>query len=134
MKTSYRMLGGIVPVLPPVLIVFLELAAIGAVIASCLVWASRSGFRRLWLIVLSATVVACSVALIVEPIELYSYYCGRLCGFGVELSPFGIAISLVATGAAISPAAVRKRRKLQTVLSWVTATLSLIPGLSSWIA
>lgn len=42
--------GGIVQGLPARIIVLLELAATGAVIASCLVWAFQSGLRRFWLV------------------------------------------------------------------------------------
>lgn len=115
-------------------IVFLKLVAIGALVSLGLVWASAQGLRRLWIIGLSTAVIACLASIAVPSVELYSYYCGPLCGEGWELSPFGIASSSIATAAVVSPAAIRKRRLVCVAIGWIISTVFLVPGLSYWIA
>jgi len=123
-----------VPELSGGAIVLVKVAAIGAVVTASLIWASMHGLRRLWAVALSSAALASLASIVVPDIELYSYYCGRLCGEGWDLSPFGIAVSVIVTGVVLSPVGIRKRRLIRVIVGWIVSIVFLVAGLSYWIS
>lgn len=116
---------------------FVSVLAVVSILTVCLGAAAARGPHTLWIVAGVITLLSIVASYTVRPfrLEIYSYYCGPLCGEGFYLNPAGIAGATLVGAATLSIRAQRVRRGVLLLLAGAAMCVVLVFfGFGRWIS